>query len=52
MGGIAMKIYEIDANGNALLIVKVDEDKILILNAMDGWGNDIKNKVTITNKEE
>lgn len=47
-----MRIYEINANGNALLLVKVDGDQILCLNAMDGWGDNITNKVTITNKEE
>ena len=31
-----MKTYQIDANGNALLLVKVEGDKIEILNGM-GW---------------
>ena len=47
-----MKIFEINADGNALLIVKVDGDQMECLNAMNGWGNNIKDKVTITDKEE
>ena len=47
-----MKIYEINANGNALLLVKADGDQIECLNAMDGWGDNIKTKVTITDKNE
>ena len=47
-----MKIYEIDANGNVLILIKVDGDKIEILNAMDGWGDNIKNKVSIKEVEE
>lgn len=47
-----MKIYEIDANGNALILMKVDGDKIEILNAMNGWGDNIKNKVSIEEVEE
>ena len=47
-----MKIYEIDANGNAIILIKVDGDKIEILNAMDGWGDNIKNKVFIKEVEE
>ena len=47
-----MGIYEINADGNALLLVKVEGDQIEILNAIDGWGKNIKNKVTIINKKE
>lgn len=47
-----MKIYEIDANGNALILMKVDGDKIEILNAMNGWGDNIRNKVSIEEVEE
>ena len=43
----AMKTYQIDANGNALLLVKVEGDKIEILNGMDGWGNNIKDNITV-----
>ena len=47
-----MAIYEINADGNALIRVKVEGDKIEVLNAMNGWGINIKNKTTIINKEE
>lgn len=36
-GGIIMKTYQINAADNALLLVKVDRDKIEILNGMNGW---------------
>ena len=42
-----MKIYTIDACGNALIKVKVDGDKIEILNAMNGWGVNIKDKTKV-----
>lgn len=32
-----MKIYTIDADGNALIKVQVDGDKIEVLDAMNGW---------------
>lgn len=47
-----MKIFEIDAYGSALLLVKVDGDQIECLNAMNGWGFNIKDNVTITEKKE
>lgn len=33
-----MKIYTIDVDGNALIKVKVDGDKIEILDAINDWG--------------
>lgn len=42
-----MKIYQIDADCNALLRVKVDGDEIEILNAMNGWGINIKDNVMV-----
>ena len=42
-----MKIYTIDADGNALIKLQVDGDKIEILDAINGWGNNIKNKTKI-----
>lgn len=47
-----MKIYQIDADGNALLIVRVDGDNIEILNGMNGWGNNIKDKITVEEIKE
>ena len=47
-----MKIYEINADGNALLLVKVNGDQIECLNAMNGWGINIKDRVIITDKKE
>lgn len=47
-----MKIYQIDAAGNALLFVKVDGDKIEILNGMDGWGKNIKDYITVEEIKE
>lgn len=42
-----MKIYTIDVDGNALIKVQVDGDKIEILDAMNGWGNNIKDKTKV-----
>lgn len=42
-----MKIYTIDADGNALIKVQVDGDKIEILDSMNGYGNNIKNKIKV-----
>ena len=42
-----MKLYKIDAAGNALILVKVDADKIEILNGIDGWTQNIKDHITI-----
>lgn len=42
-----MKIYTIDADGNALIKVQVDGDKIEVLDAMNGWGNNIKDKTKV-----
>lgn len=42
-----MKIYTIDADGNALIKLQVDGDKIEILDAINGWGNNIKNETKI-----
>lgn len=42
-----MKIYTIDADGNALIKVQVDGYKIEILDAMNGYGNNIKNKIKV-----
>lgn len=47
-----MKTYQIDACGNALLLVRVDGDKIEILNGMDGWGNNIKDFVGVEEIKE
>lgn len=47
-----MKTYQIDANGNALLLVKIEGDKIEILNGMDGWSNNIKNHITVEEVKE
>lgn len=47
-----MKTYQIDVNGDALLLVKVDEDKIEILNGMNGWGNNIKDKIIVKEIKE
>lgn len=52
MGGIIMKTYQIDADGNALLLVKVDGDKIEILNGMNGYGDNIKDRITVKEVEE
>lgn len=52
MGGMIMKIYQINADDNALLLVKVDGDKVEILNGMDGWGNNIKDCITVKEVEE
>ena len=46
-----MKTYQIDANGNALLLVRVEGDKIEILNGMNGWGNNIKDHITVEEVE-
>ena len=53
-GGIIMKTYQINAADNALLLVKVDRDKIEILNGMNGWGggNNIKDHITIEEVKE
>lgn len=42
-----MKIYQINADGNALLLVRVEGDKIEILNGMDGWGKNIQDNITV-----
>ena len=42
-----MKIYQIKAADDALLLVKVDGDEIEILNGMNGWGNNIKDQITL-----
>lgn len=47
-----MKTYQIDADGNALLLIKVDGDKIEILNGANGWGCNIKNYITVEEIEE
>lgn len=47
-----MKIYKINADNNALLLVRVDGDKIEILNGMNGWGNNIKDKIIVEEIKE
>ena len=47
-----MAIYEINADGNALLLVKVEGDQIEVIDAMNGWGINIKNNITIIRKDE
>ena len=47
-----MKTYQIDAAGNALIVVKVDGDKIEILNGVNGWGNNIKEHITVEEIKE
>lgn len=42
-----MKTYQINADGNALLLVRVEGDKIEILNGMNGWGKNIKDNITV-----
>lgn len=46
-----MKYFEIDADGNALILLKVDGENIEVLNAMDGYGDNIKDKTTIKEME-
>lgn len=47
-----MKIYKINADNNALLLVRVDGDKIEILNGMNGWGNNIKDEIIVEEIKE
>lgn len=47
-----MRTYQIDAAGNALILVKVDGDKIEILNGMNGMGYNIKDYITVKEVEE
>lgn len=47
-----MKTYQIDADGNALLLIRVDADKIEILNGIDGWSNNIKDHITVEEIQE
>lgn len=47
-----MKIYTIDAAGSALILVQVDGDKIEVLDAMNGWGYNIKGRVEIKEEEQ
>ena len=47
-----MKLYEINADNNALILVKVDSDKIEILNGIDGWSNNIKDSITVKEVKE
>ena len=42
-----MKTYQIDADSNALLLIRVEGDKIEILNGMNGLGNNIKDHITV-----
>lgn len=46
-----MKTYIIDADGNALLVLKVEGEKVELINAMNGWGENIKDKVIIVDNE-
>lgn len=46
-----MKIYTIDADGNALIKVQVDGDKMEVLDAMNGWGYNIKDKTKVKEDE-
>lgn len=47
-----MKTYEIDANGNALILLQVDGEHIEVLDAIDGYGNTIKSEVSVKEWEE
>lgn len=44
-----MKVYQINASGNALILMKVDGDKIEILNGVDGWGIILKKILRLKN---
>lgn len=47
-----MKIYQINASGNALILMKIDGDQIEILNGIDGWGHNIKENITVEELKE
>lgn len=47
-----MKAYQINASDNALILMKIDEDKIEILNGMNGWGHNIKENIMVEELKE